>query len=195
MEDDAQQIPFDENIAWNDIKNAARRLFDVWVTGGEYEWAEECWGHLTKCGLTRGVGIVDRTATYLRLITLARVYEEFSGIIWDENPETPLDMMAEDLEIDPIALGILAAATSREELEEFAINDELREAAMQIVIDAQRGEICTCLSAAYGGAPRLYSRMFKTNADSDDDDDGEEFEVTDTNSAALQYVMNGFQSG
>lgn len=60
-------------------------------------------------------------------------------------------------------------------------------------MESLRSEVHECLSEAYGSDMQLYSRMSKTNRIEDEDSDGEEFEVTGSNSVALSYVMNGFQ--
>ena len=134
-------------------------------------------------------------AAKLRLVALARIYQEFCRLVWDEDPETPVDYLAEDLEIDPVALGILAARVDPDEFEEFADDYELREAALLAVTDGQRREIFECLRAAYGDENRLYSRLWHTNSPSTEDTEDEEFEVTGRNIRAFEYVHNGFLRG
>ncbi|TMA93748.1 MAG: hypothetical protein E6J74_17185 [Deltaproteobacteria bacterium] len=127
-------------------------------------------------------------------MTLARIYQEFCGLAWDENPETPIDYLAEDLHIDPVAIGVLAASTGCDELKEAVEEYELHEAALTAVTDNQRDEIFGCLKAAYGDEYRLYSRIWHTRSPlAEKDSEGDEFEVTGSNSTALEYVSNGFR--
>jgi len=178
---------------WDDISNAALKMFRVWVGGGELEWAKECWGHFEKSGLAVEESWLEYNASLLRLVTLARIYEEFSGLAWDENPETPVGYLAEDLEIDSVALGILAARVLPEDLDDAREDYELREMALTAATNAQRKEIHACLCAAYGGEIALYSRMSRTHPTSDtDESDAEEFRVTAGNCQALEYVQNKF---
>src|SRR4051794_12458933 len=100
-----------DTVSWEDLEPAAGKMFKVWVGGGELEWAKECWQHFAAKGLTDSANVIEDTASRLRLVALARIYEEFCGLAWDENPETPVDYLAEDLELDSVALGILAAAS------------------------------------------------------------------------------------
>ena len=182
-----------DQIAWDEVESAAKKMFDVWVHGAELKWAKEAWRHLRKAGLTTGATILEITATKLRLVTLARIYEEFCGIAWDENRETPLTYLAEDLEIDPIALGILAAKADPDTFEELTENDSIEEAALTAVTDAQRDEIFQCLRNAYGNEIRLYTRIWHTRRPMTEETEGNEFEVTAANAMALEYVQNGFR--
>lgn len=183
-----------DKIKWDEVENAAAKMFNVWIDGTELKWAKEAWNHLAKAGLTEATTILEITATKLRLVTLARIYQEFSGFAWDENPETPLDYLAEDLEIDPVALGTLAGRADPNDFEDLTEDEYLLGAALQTVTDSQRQEIFECLRTAYGDELRLYSRLWHTRSPlAEEDSEGNEWEVTGANSSALEYVRNGFQ--
>jgi hypothetical protein len=182
-----------ERITWAEVQEAASKMFHVWLGNGEITWVEECWHHLGEADLTDNTSVLEATATALRLVTLARIYEEFCGLAWDENPETPVDYLAEDLDIDPLALGILASKASPEAFDDACDDSELREASLLAATDAQRREIYDCLSTAYGDETQLYSRMSETNQSASDEDYEDEFNLTGSNSGALSYVMNGFR--
>jgi hypothetical protein len=182
-------------VRWEEIERAARKLFCVWVDGGELQWAEECWKHFTEKGLTNNSTVLEYTKTYLRLIALARYYYEFCGCAWNEDPDTNLVYLAEHLTIDPVALGILAASANAHSFENEIESFQLQESALLAVTDSLRCEIFDCLSEAYGGEVGLYSRMSKTDHSPDVEDDDDEFDVTGPNQAAYLYVVNGFTSG
>jgi len=179
----------DDTVNWEDIEGSASNKFRVWVDGGELEWAEECWGHFKAKGLTGNSTILEQTATNLRLVTLARIYEEFAGLAWDENPEKGIDYLSENLEIDPVALGILANTAGATDFEDFYEDYDLREAALISATKAQRAEIFACLCAAYGGDVPLYSRMLRTNPSERVD---VMLDVTKGHCTSLQFVMDGF---
>lgn len=181
-----------DTVAWEDIESAARQMFHVWMGNGEIEWVKECWQHFANKGLTGNLTKLDATATHLRLLALARIYEQFCGYAWEENPETPIDYLAENLTIDPLALGILAGQAATESFDEDYDDDELREAALIAATDAMRDGIHTCLAKAFGGSVPLYSRMSATNRSADSEDSGSEFEVTGSNCSALEFVTQGF---
>jgi hypothetical protein len=48
------------------------------------------------------------------MVTLAKSYQEFCGLAWDEDPETPIGYLTEELHIAPVAIGVLASSTGRE---------------------------------------------------------------------------------
>lgn|GEM_PF-1169996 len=178
-------------ILWDDIDSQASDMFKVWLCGGELEWAEECWRFFQKAGLADCEPWIEHTRSLLRLVTLARIYQEFSGFKWDENPETEVDYLAEDLEIDSIALGILAAKAFPDGFNDAEGEYDLNQSALIAATDDLRAEIFQCLVKAYGDEVALYSRMCRTNSDTEID--GEDFTVTSGNCRALEYVMNSFQ--
>lgn len=144
--------------------------------------------------MTRATTILEVTAAKLRLVTLAKIYQEFSGFAWDEDPETPLDYLAEDLEIDPVALGILAGKADWNDFEELTEDNYLFGVALETVTNNQRQEVFECLRNAYGDEFRLYSRLWHTrSARVERDSEGDEFKLTGANSRALEYVRNGFR--
>jgi hypothetical protein len=182
-------------LPWSDVEKAASKMFHVWVDGGELEWARECWNHFARRGLTRSATVLEMTAACLRLVALARIYEEFCGLKWDENAETPVCDLADNLDIDSVALGVLAAPAIDDDISEADDDFELRATALLAATDKMRREIFTCLVHGYGDAVKLYSRMSKTNHPSkilDADDRMDEFEVTGPNSSAFSFVTNGF---
>ena len=181
-----------EDNGWADVKDAAAKMFSVWVDGHELAWAREAWGHLHPAGLASEETVLEVTVAKLHLVTLARIYQEFCGIAWDENPETPVNDLAEDLDIEPVALGILAASADVEQFHAAVDTNELLESALIAASDCQRVEVFECLKAAYGGDIQLYTRLWHTRSA---EEEGEEFEPTTPNGAALQYVLSGFQQG
>ena len=184
-----------DGIDWADVSEAASRMFDVWCGGGEILWVEECWNHFGKAGLTRNATPLEATESLLRLVSLARIYEEFCGLAWDENPETPISYLAEDLDIDPLALGILGGQSSADAFWDAESSHELQRAALTAATTAQRQEIYNCLVNAYGGVTELYSRMSATNQSSQEENDTDEFDVTGPNMDAFNFVSCHFQQG
>jgi len=179
-----------DNVKWEEVEEAASKMF----SGTELEWAKEAWSHLTVDGLASATTLLDVTAAKLRLVSLARIYQEFCGFAWYD--QTPVEYLAEDLAIDPVALGILAARVNPNDFEEFAEDYELHEAALLVVTDGQRREIFECLRDAYGDEFRLYSRLWRIRLHfTEEYTEGEEFEPTGANSYALEYVRNGFLRG
>jgi hypothetical protein len=192
-----EKTHYTSDIKWTFVEDAAARMFKIWTDGSELDWAKEAWGHLYNGGLTGGSTILEETASKLRLVALACIYQEFCGCAFDENPEVPVDNLAEDLEINPVALGILARSARDEGFGDYGHYSDLREAALIAVTEGQRPEIFQCLEKGYGGVVPLYTRLWHTRespADEESKDDGEEFEINRPNTNAIQYVMNGFRS-
>ena len=71
-------------IGWDEVKEAASKMFSVWVDGCELDWAREAWGHRCAAGLTSRQSFLAETEAKLRLVTLARIYQEFYGLAWGQ---------------------------------------------------------------------------------------------------------------
>ena len=60
------------SLEWADIELEASRVFNIWNSGGDRQFAEEAWGHLLAAGLADDEGPVARTQSLLRLLALER---------------------------------------------------------------------------------------------------------------------------
>lgn len=180
-----------EEIPWDEVVVPASKMFNTWLGGGELEWAQECWRHFNTMGLLDSQTCLGSTRSFLLLVALAKIYQEFCGRAWDENSETPLGDLAEDLDLDGVALGILAARAAPEIVDWDGDDFELRDYALGLVTDAMRKEIHECLCGAYGGEIALYSRMYHTR-NAPEEGCAEEFEVTGANASALHFVQSQF---
>lgn len=78
----------ERTVSWNDIRNGARAVFNVWVEQPEMKWARKAWLHLRTKGLTSYRTEADRTMVLVRLATLALMYREFCEIAFEENQGT-----------------------------------------------------------------------------------------------------------
>ncbi len=179
-------------LTWEEVQDAAEKMLRIWVGGGEAEWAQECWSHFRAAGLTGAATLLERTESEIRLLCLTKIYHEFCATTWDENPDQPLVELADYLEVNPVAIGILAAKAGFSGDEEDS-EHELLSGALQAASDAQRPLIHACLVKALGGAPKVYERMRRTRGT--EDPDGDEWAVTSTNAAAFDFIEKRFHHG
>jgi hypothetical protein len=177
-------------------------MFRVWTSEGDFDWAREAWAHLSKAGLTREFGYLDRTLVSLRLVTLAKIYQDFSGAKWDENPDDSFSELASHVEVDPLALGLFAGSNaSYEDWETFEEEFDLREVSLAAACEALRPGIFECLSKAYGGTTGLYIRLSMTcsgvvsgdDSESDEGESADDLDITGPNMDAYEFVTSGFR--
>lgn len=158
-------------VGWDEIESAAAGMFDIWTSGGDLAFAREAWEHLRAAGLADDDTPALATQARLRLIALYRIYEGFCLAKWNENPDTPIAFLAEDLQIDRLALGLLAAPHMHPgdwlAVDEF----EMYEVALAAAVKALRPEVLDCLKKAYGGDSALYQRLSRTRSNNDEYDD------------------------
>ena len=58
-------------IGWEEVEDAAAKMFSISVDGNELKWAREAWRSLAAASLAGGGTILEITETKLRLVTLA----------------------------------------------------------------------------------------------------------------------------
>ena len=61
MSDNANQAP-GSVLTWDEVKDGASEIFNVWVLGSEMQWAERAWAMLEKAGLTTYRDAVEEPA-------------------------------------------------------------------------------------------------------------------------------------
>jgi hypothetical protein len=149
-----------DESGWSDVSDAAGKMFNVWVDGHELEWAREAWGYLHPAGLEGEETSLKVTAAKLHLVTLARIYQEFCGLAWEENPETPVDYLAEDLDMDSVALGILAAASTDSEYFRMRLKIMNSEKRRYLLSPMARGGKSLSNSKPHTAAMSRFTRVF-----------------------------------
>jgi len=176
-------------VEWDEISDAASRIFSIWTSKGDLVFAKESWSHLAADGLTSDDCVYDLTRTFLRLVSLRLLYGEFCATKWDEQSEPPIQFLVEDLEIDPLALGLIAAhwlEPGSEYLDEFS----LRDAALTAAVEGLKPETFSCLLKAYGGPIGFYSRLSRTAGNLDEDDDNGDGATVSGDCAAFDFIRN-----
>jgi hypothetical protein len=138
--------------------------------------------------LTSDEGVYDLTRTYLRLIALRLIYGEFCAAKWDQEFETPVSYLVEDLEINLLALGLMASSGLERGSELMGDEFALREAALTAAIETLKPGIFSCLLNAYGGAIGLYSRLSRTAGNLDKDDEAGDGATVSGDCAALDFI-------
>lgn len=181
-------------LSWEEIEEPASRIFNVLESGGDLSWAKEVWSYLAEAGLTHDFNFIDKTRVCLRLITLARISEEFSAAKEGDGILRSITQIAEELWIDPLALGVLAADTGVN-FESCSDELELREACLDAASNLYRAELFKCLVSAYGSESNLYFRLsgMKQNVSGDTLADPRDSEPTGPNLNAYDFVKNGFK--
>lgn len=186
----------DKKVPWSEVQGKAHRLFNIWASGGDIEWAEEAWGHLAAAGQTAAECHVDRTRVLLRLLTLAMVYDQFCLLMWDEMTHRDLAEFTVDFEVDTLSLGILAAPMMQ--LDDGKAEDayELRLTAFGAVTGGLRKEVWAALVKAYGDERALFERLAKTTlglVPEDGFSHSNPYEDKARSMPAYQFVCDGFE--
>jgi len=180
-------------LRWEEVEEAAAGMFRVWTSCGDLDFAKEAWGHLETAGLTNDDDIVSKTQSCLMLVALCRIYLAFSKAKWDEDPDTPIMFLAEDLYIDQVALGLLAAPN----FPRHGHNPpgfeplDLYENALLAATIMLEPQVFACLRRAYGGDMGLYTRLCRTRSNNQEHD-GDDFDITSPNMDAYDFLKHRY---
>ncbi len=162
-------------LTWDEVKDDARELFNVWVLGSELQWAERAWATLAAAGLTKYGDDLGLTRVKVRLLALGCIYCDFCKIGRDEDYDECAFMWEEGavLSFSNFRLGQLAGpAFDTGDME--AEDGDLSDSAILTLTEQERSAICRALVAAAGGAVRLAESLFATSRPERDTDGGEE---------------------
>ena len=179
-----------DKLEWKEVEYAAEQIFDQW--GGEHilRWVEEAWGHLKTAELTESGSLLELTQAQLRLIVLAELVGSYRKYALGESSDDVTWYSAEHLDIDQLALGILAGRSS-DILNDSDDSTLLAEALDQVVADL-KPTVVSCLTSAFGEAHGLHKSLWNAVTGSDDPDTDEAFEPAADQLSAYAHVEQGF---
>ena len=85
-------------LTWATVdEELAKDLFHIWISGADYEWAQDAWRRLTDAGLTAfdDDDELERHRVVIRFLTLAAIYHRFCDNSFREGTE--LDVLAGEI--------------------------------------------------------------------------------------------------
>lgn len=158
-------------VQWNEVKESARRAFDIWGSGSDLEWAEEAWKVLTEAGSTAYSSNIERWTVLAQILALATLCRGFCGVAWGEPCEyDSADQFewAEAAGLTPFRLGALVVyhelLDERDEKEWDELDsDEEKYAALGMLISKIRAQLIVALKKTLGGDDALYLFLCRIN--------------------------------
>ena len=151
-------------MSWNEIRNIARILFNVWVDQPEMKWVRIAWRHLRAKGLTSYGTEVERTMVLVRLGTLSLMYREFCNVAFDEGTGD-FDFVEWDrLGIEPSRLAQLVETETEpaEQYDEEAEDGFDSGKALQELSERVRPGIYEALKEGLGNDSMLFASLWRT---------------------------------
>jgi len=179
-------------VSWNEIRNVARILFNVWVNEPEIKWARKAWLYLRAKGLTSYRNEAERTMVLVRLGTLALAYREFCDLAFGEGSGDFDYIEWDELGIDPSSLAQLVAPETESDGRDdsFDTDDALQQSSQRV-----RPEIYDALVDGFGGDAMLFASLWRTPTDCDpraeESIDDVFNELTASKAEAFQWIRDG----
>jgi hypothetical protein len=159
-------------LDWEEVKGVAQAAFDVWVGGGELQWAKEVWDRAVVAGSASYSNEIERHRVALLFLGLAGLYRDFCSLAWDERDAPTYSYWAEELNLNDFVLGQLVGPDARIEK-----NDALNH-----LVNAARPQVMSLLTQLFGDVNSLFVALWRTGADSvnhEEDDCEEDTRLTD----------------
>ena len=113
-----------EAVSWEDLRDVAGSVFDIWCDGSEQQWAEQAWKYISKAGLAAYQDELGHTQVLIRFLGLAGIYHDFWHVAWEEPSEPDYGIWAEELNLSPIRVGMLLGRDRHLEKAEFDADHE-----------------------------------------------------------------------
>ena len=148
-------------LGWEEVKGAAQAAFDVWVSGGELQWAKEVWERTVAAGLANYSNELERHRVAVLFLGLAGLYRDFCSMAWDESDAPTYSYWAEELNLDDFVLEQLVGPGSRTE-GNGALND---------LVNATRPQVVRMLTQFFGNVNPLFVSLWRAGPSSTNEED------------------------
>jgi hypothetical protein len=183
-----EQIPTRLNVPWDDVKDTASLAFHVWVEQPELAWAKSAWQVLTIAELTTYRSELERYEVLFRLLVLGGIYSDFCDTSWEERSDPDYSSWAQPMKLDPFLLGQLYARLPEWDPE----NEETARQALNTLVENKREKVVVALLAAHGGAPGLYTSLWRSlHAEGEEPEDDDTYDPETAQQAAYSWVEQG----
>lgn len=148
---------------WIEVSDNANAIFNVWTDGSDLRWAEQVWKIIEEGNLLAGDDLVSFTEARMYLATLAVIYHEFCGLAFDNGTPPSASELADELDLDRLSLGILAAEASEDEDWRDSGDDyELFELAAQAVSRSMRPYLYDCLFEFFKSDWAMFHSLYQS---------------------------------
>jgi len=154
-----------EAVSWEDLRDVAGSVFDIWCDGSEQQWAEQAWKYTSKAGLAAYQDELGHTQVLIRFLGLAGIYHDFWHVAWEEPSEPDYGIWAEELNLSPIRVGMLLGRDRHLEKAEFDADHESdMHHAVRYLSGAERDKIFPVLrdGFGFGGVSGLFISLWET---------------------------------
>jgi hypothetical protein len=82
------------------VKGAAQGAFNVWVDGGELQWAKEVWDRTVAAGFANYSNEIERHRAAVLFFGLAGLYRDFCSLAWEERDAIPQPELQRQARLD-----------------------------------------------------------------------------------------------
>lgn len=156
-------------LDWEQVKGAAQAAFNVWVDGGELQWAKEVWDRTVAAGFANYSNEIERHRAAVLFFGLAGLYRDFCSLAWEERDAPTYSYWAEQLNLDDFVLGQLVGPDPGIKKKD----------ALNHVVNAARPQVMTLLTQIFVNVDSLFVALWRAGPDSanEEDDDCDEDEL------------------
>ncbi len=147
-------------LRWSNIADEAEKLFHVWSSDAEQDWARKAWEHIETAGLTRYTNDVERTRVLIRMVALAAFYHSWWRAV-DAEGSVELIKWSGELQISSFRVAQLAGVEFSPELDQS--DEELYEEAVRTLVEKEHRDILRALLTGFGDEIELFISLWLSN--------------------------------
>lgn len=189
-----------EAVPWDNVEPIAEEAFQIWVGGGDRDWARAAWEALSRAGLTQAGTFLEEVTVYVRFLVVASFYRDWCAVAFDEWQDDEPAVWLTPASVSPFFIGQLVGDNLLPEDPE-----EVMDEALHYLMDRERPAVVKALVEGFGGKDLLFIALWKSGrpwpaADAGEDDDGDQpprndadiiNDPTEEKLAAYQWLTQG----
>jgi len=150
-------------LDWEEVKGAAQAAFNVWVSGGELQWAKEVWERMVAAGFANYSNEIERHRVAVLFLGLAGLYRDFCSLAWNERDEPTYSYWGEELHLDQFVIGQLVGPDPRIDKNE----------GLSHLVNAARPQVTRLLTQLFGSVDSLFVALWRTGQECTNEEDDE----------------------
>jgi hypothetical protein len=173
-------------LPWSAVEHRAIPMFDLHHSERGLAWAKQAWACLTEEELTTCEDPYDEALTYIRLLSLALIHDEYSTVAWNTSSGRTAVQLAVGMDFSTFVLGVFYGIEGGHYT--GTTEDEMRAAAIAHLADEFRWEVGMALVKHFGGVDGLHGSLWHIRYDPNDPTTPNAFSDEGPQKRAIAYL-------
>lgn len=152
---------------WEQVVHVAERIFKVWRSGGDLEWAKQAWKTLNQAGLTKDSTALEQCQSVIYLICLADYYYGFCTLYREEYLESDFVGWASTFPIHGFQIGQLVGSDT---LDDETDPDIFYQKGLEVLTDDCSQSVIDTVEQSFEHRCSLFINLWRSTLSADEND-------------------------